>query len=433
MPPFESWGRFPKVEQTEVPLFWSSDFPPRSPRGSVLPVGLGRSYGDVCLNAGNTVCLTPKLNRFLAFDDCTGLLACESGISLADILEHFVPRGWFLPVTPGTRFVTVGGAVANDVHGKNHHVAGTFGRFVRRFELVRSNGDCLLCSPESHPDLFAATIGGLGLTGFISWAEIQLRPIVSPRIDMESVKFLGLGEFLDLSRELSRHEYTVAWVDCVATGRNAARGIFMAGDHSETQAAPEARRSHSIGVPFDFPGFALNRSSVTLFNSAYYHRQRQKRVASSVDFEPFFYPLDSILHWNRIYGRRGMTQFQCCIPHDHGIASIAAILDTIARSGLASFLAVLKVCGDICSPGMMSFPRPGITLALDFPIKPGRTTPLLQHLNRMTLEAGGRIYPAKDAFMTPEQYRAFYPRLEEFKTFIDPGISSSFWRRVTAC
>lgn len=432
MPPFQSWGRFPQVEQTEVPLFWTTDFPPRSGHGTVLPVGLGRSYGDACLNAGNTVCLTPLLKRFLDFDPNTGILACEAGVSLAEILEVFVPRGWFLPVTPGTKFVTVGGAIANDVHGKNHHVSGTFGRFVRRFELVRSNGECLLCSPDLNPDLFSATIGGLGLTGFISWAEIQLRPIVSRQITMQSIKFCGLPEFIELSREFAKHEYTVSWVDCVATGDNAARGIFMAGDHSTQPEELKSRPPRGIPVPFDFPGLALNHYSVSLFNTAYYHKQRQKRITTTIDYDPFFYPLDSVLHWNRIYGRLGMTQFQCCIPHEKGLTAATAILDAVARSGLASFLTVLKVCGDICSPGMMSFPRPGITIALDFPIKPGRTAPLIQRLNQMTLEAGGRIYPAKDAFMTAAQYRAFYPRLEEFKTFVDPGISSSFWRRVTA-
>ncbi|HVZ16407.1 MAG TPA: hypothetical protein VG897_04770 [Terriglobales bacterium] len=280
--------------------------------------------------------------------------------------------------------------------------------------------------------MFAATIGGLGLTGLISWAEIQLRPIVSRQITMRSVKFRGLREFIELSREFSKHEYTVSWIDCVATGNNAARGIFMAGDHSPSAEDLEVSTARAIGVPFDFPGFALNRYSVSLFNSAYYHKQRKKNITTSVPLDPFFYPLDSILHWNRIYGRHGLTQFQCCIPHESSPSALTEILATIARSGLASFLAVLKVCGDICSPGVMSFPRPGITLALDFPIKPGRTTPLVQCLNQMTLEAGGRVYPAKDAFMTAQQYRAFYPRFEEFQMFVDPGISSSFWRRVMA-
>ena len=430
---FESWGRYPKAEQALKPLFWCQDFPPRdTPNVSQLPAGMGRSYGDVCLNDGNALVLTRGLDRFLGFDDRTGILRCESGVTLAEILEFAVPRGWFLPVTPGTKFVTVGGAIANDVHGKNHHVAGTFGRHVLRFGLARSDETRMECSPTKNSDWYSATIAGLGLTGLIEWAEIQLKPITSRKITYQAIQFHGLEEFVELSQENSGCEYTVAWIDCVASRNDAVRGIFMCGDHS---AASEPRNPTSktmFTLPFDLPGFALSRTTVSLFNTLYFHKQRKKRVSALTDYEPFFYPLDSVLHWNRAYGKAGLLQFQCAIPYAESLTAMREILEVIEKSGLASFLAVLKIFGNLPSPGMMSFPVPGMTLALDFPIKPERSFPLLDRLGEMTRVAGGRIYPAKDARMTPEQFRAFYPNHANFARYIDPQFSSSFWRRVNA-
>lgn len=427
---FESWGRYPRGEQRLEPLFWPSDFPGHSEEGSLLPVGMGRSYGDVCLNHGNTVLLTRRLDRLLSFDAKTGALRCETGVTLAEILEFAVPRGWFLPVTPGTKFVTVGGAIANDVHGKNHHAAGTFGAHIGMFELLRSDGSRRVCSPTENSDWFGATISGLGLTGLIHWAEIQLKPIVSRKVNYEAIQFHGLDEFMALSEENRHHEYTVSWIDCVAKGKNAARGIFMCGDHSQVEEARTAGRMSTISFPFDLPSFGLNRTTVGLFNALYFHKQTSRKIAKLVDYEPFFYPLDTVAHWNRIYGKEGLLQFQCVVPQTNGIEAIREMLQVIATSGLASFLAVLKVCGDVASPGLMSFPKPGITLALDFPIREGRTFELVDRLGAMTEEAGGRLYPAKDARMTGEQFRKFYPRWEEFSGYMDRRFSSSFWRRV---
>ncbi len=425
---FQSWGRYPRGEQQSKALYWPSDFPGSYGDGtSLLPVGMGRSYGDVCLNHDNTLLLTRPLDRLLTFDPQTGRLRCEAGVTLGEILEFAVPRGWFLPVTPGTKFVTVGGAIANDVHGKNHHLAGTFGRHVRMFELLRSDGSRRFCSAGQNSDWFEATISGLGLTGLIHWAEIQLKPIVSRKVKYQATKFHGLDEFLALSEQNRNSEYTVSWIDCVARGKNAARGIFMCGDHSAIEEPREPRRGWTINFPMELPGIALNRATVGLFNALYFHKQTSKQVAKLVDYEPFFYPLDAILHWNRMYGKEGLLQFQCVVPQ---VEAIREILNAIARSGLASFLAVLKVCGDVRSPGMMSFPKPGITLALDFPIREGRTFELVDRLGAMTEEAGGRLYPAKDARMTGEQFRNFYPRWQEFSSYIDRRFSSSFWRRV---
>ncbi len=432
-PAFEPWGRYPQLDCRMEPLFWTDDFP----RGTRLPpdvlaVGMGRSYGDVCLLENGTLLSTRGMDRLLDFDATTGLLRCESGTTLAQILDFAVPRGWFLPVTPGTKYVSVGGAIANDIHGKNHHVAGTFGNHVPRFGLVRSDGARLQCSPQENREIYAATIGGMGLTGLISWAELQLRPIGSRKIRYEGIKFSGIDDFLALSSSNHHAEYTVAWIDCVARGRNFARGIYMVGDHSESVEERKVSRPPRLSVPFDFPAWVLNRSSMRIFNELYYRKQLRRHVTGLVDYEPFFYPLDSILHWNRIYGKRGFLQFQCVIPWRYGRDGIIAILQAIADSGLASFLAVLKVMGDVPSPGMMSFPQPGITLALDIAIQPGVTFPLFERLAEMTRELGGRLYPAKDARMTGLQFRSFYPQWREFAEYRDPAFMSAFWERVTA-
>jgi FAD/FMN-containing dehydrogenase len=367
----------------------------------------------------------------LHFDSSTGLLRCESGTALAQILQFAVPLGWFLPVSPGTKYVSVGGAIANDIHGKNHHVAGSFGSHVPSFELVRSDGIRLVCSPEQNAEMYSATIGGMGLTGLITWAEIQLRPIASRKIRYAGIKFRGIDEFLSLSSSNNHSEYTVAWIDCISRGRNFARGIYMLGDHSEVVEPKKTSREPRLTVPFDFPSWALNRTSMRIFNELYYRKQLRRQVTGLVDYEPFFYPLDSILHWNRIYGKRGFLQFQCVIPWRYGRDGIVAILETIADSGLASFLAVLKVMGDVPSPGMMSFPQPGITLALDIAIVPGITFPLFERLAEMTRELDGRLYPAKDARMTGQQFRSFYPQWREFAEYRDPAFTSAFWERVT--
>src|SRR6202522_1266782 len=368
-PQFESWGRYPRLSAEVRPLFWKEDFPPSqvsSPK--MLPVGMGRSYGDVCLLEHGSLLCTSNLDRLISFDAESGLLRCEAGVTLKEILDFAVPRGWFLPVSPGTKYVTVGGAIANDIHGKNHHVAGTFGLHTPCFELIRSDGTQLLCSPTSNPDVYAATIGGMGLTGFISWAEVQMRPIVSRRIRYQSTQFVGLDEFVALS-QASTQEYSVAWIDCVAQGRNFARGIFIQGEHEENPGPLTPSAKPKLTLPFDLPAFVLNRSSVGAFNTLYYHKQIKKQRSGFTDYEPFFYPLDRILQWNRLYGEQGLLQFQCVLPWAINTMGMTQLLKAITTSGLASFLAVIKVFGDISSPGMMSFPAPGITLALDFPIR----------------------------------------------------------------
>ncbi|MEE9441094.1 MAG: FAD-binding oxidoreductase [candidate division Zixibacteria bacterium] len=431
---YKSWGRYPTARQTSWSILLRQDnLPPEKITPSGLPYGLGRSYGDVCLNDGGTLILTRALNHFISFDTENGILICEAGVSLDEILKLIVPQGWFLPVTPGTKFVTVGGAIANDVHGKNHHVAGSFGCFVTQFELLRSDGSRLLCTATENEDYYNATIGGMGLTGLITWARIKLIPIVNNRIAQKTIKFKRLEDFFELSNRLAPdYDYTVAWIDCLASGKSLGRGLFMAGNHATVKngislAYPQNQKSSSI--PFDFPEFVLNNFSIKLFNKLYYHKQRRREKEKLTDFDSFFYPLDGINDWNRIYGKRGLLQYQCLVPN-HDTDVIRNILKTISDSRQGSFLAVIKVMGDIPSAGMMSFPQPGITLALDFPAKES-VFRLFKKLDVIVREAGGRLYPAKDSCMSAGDFQSYYPEWETFAKFIDPRFSSSFWRRVT--
>ncbi|MEM1042645.1 MAG: FAD-binding oxidoreductase [Bacteroidota bacterium] len=437
MKSYASWGRTPtSTPERVVHLMPDGEALPEV-EGSVLAYGQGRSYGDACLNIGGTLLDTDALDRVLAFDAETGIVRCEAGITLAKLLAFSVPQGWFLPVTPGTKYVTVGGAIANDVHGKNHHRDGTFGRFVRRFELWRSDGSKTVCSPDANAGLFRATIAGLGLTGLIRWAEIQLIPIQSDRIDLRRERFGSLDAFFDLNAEANaRSRYTVAWIDTTATGQRLGRGLYIEGDHAPGPPngpplpKPGDPAEPRVTIPLDAPAGLLNKATVRAFNALYYRQQLQRVVRRRTHYEPFFYPLDALGDWNRLYGRRGFYQYQCVVPHADGHAAIREILDRIARSGEASFLAVLKTFGDLASPGLLSFPRPGVTLALDFPNRGARTRLLFADLDALVREAGGRLYPAKDACMSGEDFRRFYPEWETFAAFVDPAFSSSFWRRV---
>lgn len=428
-----SWGNVVRAPHVLYGLHARSDpFPALPPASTVLPFGNGRSYGDSCLNVGGALLQTRALDRFIHFDRDTGVLACEAGVLLADILSLVVPAGWFLPVVPGTCYVTVGGAIANDVHGKNHHHAGTLGRHVRRLELLRSDGTRLMCAPTENSEWFAATVGGLGLTGVVTWAELQLRPVQGPQLDVESIRFANLDEFFSLCREAERsHEYTVAWIDCLGRDRRLGRGILQCARHCPegARAVPVAQRK--IAIPFAPPMSLMNGWSLRLFNTLYYHRQRGRHVHSRVHFQPFFFPLDRVLHWNRLYGPAGFYQYQCVVPRSVAPETTAQLLETIARSGLGSFLAVLKRFGSLTSPGMLSFPREGVTLALDFPNRSPGLERLFDSLDHIVAAAGGALYPAKDGRMPGALFRSGYPRWREFSQYIDPACSSSFWRRAT--
>lgn len=398
--------------------------------GNLLPFGNGRSYGDSCLAVSDQVLHMRPLDRLISANWDTGLICAEAGLTLDELLAFAIPRGWFLPVTPGTRFVTLGGALANDVHGKNHHVRGTFGCHVPRFGLIRSDREPLVCTPVENGDLYAATIGGLGLTGIVDWLELQLIPIRSSMIDVTHARFESLDEFFALSAELDgKHEYTVAWIDCLARGKSTGRGIYMAGDHAQDGPLMVVGKP-KLNVPITPPFSAINRLSLRLFNTAYYHGHRSGRHNSQISYEPFFYPLDSILNWNRIYGTRGFQQYQCVIPENDAPAAIRGLLDAIAVAHIGSFLAVLKRFGKVTSPGLLSFPRQGATLALDFPQQGEATARLFAKLDAIVREAGGRIYPAKDAHMSGKDFRSFYPAWNRHEAMRDPMLTSRFWQRA---
>ncbi|WP_374079895.1 FAD-binding protein [Bdellovibrio bacteriovorus] len=431
---FPSWGLYPHVTDQRYQDLSNRLSPLPSSDRKILPRGLGRSYGDTCLNSPGLLVGSSLLSHFISFDGTSGLLRCEAGVSLDEILQFCVPRGWFLPVTPGTKFVTVAGAIANDVHGKNHHKAGNFGHHVTCFELLRSSGERVLCSRQEHSDLFYATIGGLGLTGFITWAEFKLTPIPSSWIEQEQIQFHSLKQFFDLSSSSENtHDFTVSWVDCVNSSKDI-RGIFIRGNYSPTRIAENLKVHHSKTIktiPVFFPNFALNSLSIRAFNELYYRKNLTSTKINTVHYEPFFYPLDSIHHWNKIYGNRGFLQYQFVIPYkgDSGTA-LQEIFHILKRSQMGSFLAVLKTFGPKKSEGLLSFPKEGVTLALDFPNHGEQLLKVLEQCDQIVKSVKGSVYPAKDARMSKESFEAFFPRLNEFEKYIDPQFSSSFWRRV---
>lgn len=435
---YQSWGRYPRVSHQGVRRIWwrADSLPVSEEHTSVLPFGRGASQGDSCLNEGGVLLDTSCLNHFIFFDGDCGLLRAEAGMTLAEVLSFIVPRGFFLPVTPGTQYVTLGGALANDVHGKNHHRAGTFGCHVTQFELLRSDGRRLLCSSERNSALYRATIGGLGLTGLVTWIELRLKPIHSEYLEVETVTMSSLDDFFRLAPESDRNfDYTVAWVDCLARGRSLGRGLFIRGNHAQ-RGAQRSKHSHRpssprITLPFDLPNWFVNRVTVKLFTTLWYYRRFLLNSHQLVRYGPFFYPLDAVGSWNRVYGARGFFQYQCVVPHERSEQAIRSILERVAASGLASFLSTMKLFGGQQSPGLLSFPRPGVTLAVDFANYGPATLALLDTLDDIVRDCKGAVYPAKDARMSSESFKMYFPRWQEFAQHIDPKFSSSFWRRVT--
>ncbi len=396
----------------------------------MLPYGNGRSYGDVCLNEDGILLKTRSLDRFIKFDPTDGTLECEPGVLLSEIIDLVLPFGWFPAVTPGTAFVTVGGAIANDVHGKNHHRAACFSAHLIEFDLDRSDGTRMTCSPAENSSWYEATVGGMGLTGLISRAKLRLRRVPGPWFRGDSQRFANLPEFFTLSKESDRdYEYTVAWIDCAASGSALGRGIFLRGNHApSTEREP---KRNALRVPVVAPVSLINRASLRIFNQLYFNRHSAQQCDATWHFRPFLYPLDSVRDWNRIYGPNGFFQYQCVIPENQAEASLQEILKLISRSGVGSFLAVLKNFGSAAPVGMLSFARPGTTLALDFPNRGKSTLRLLDALDEITCGAGGAVYPAKDARMPAAAFQQYFPAWKRFAEFVDPRFSSSFWRRVT--
>ena len=421
------WNRFPRLScQVARPERYRA-LQPVAGRSEIAR-GMGRSYGDAALNEAGQVTLVTRLNRMLDFDPQRGVLECEAGVTLAELIDTFLPRGWFPAITPGTRFVTLGGCIASDVHGKNHHHAGSFAACVEGFELITADGEAHWCGPQTQAELFHATLGGMGLTGHIGRVRLRLKRVESGWMRSEHHPAEDLEDLMALMAE-DESEYTVAWIDCLSGGARRGRGIFMSGRHlAEDELTPEQRRNPYTPptpkprrMPFDLPGFVLNRWTVAAFNELYYRRQAARGSFSS-GWQGFFYPLDAIADWNRLYGRRGFIQYQCVLPLEEADAGIERLLDRIRQRGKASFLAVLKRMGP-ANEAPLSFPMEGYTLAVDLPLHGSEAERMVTDLNDITLEHAGRIYLAKDAVSRGDQVRAMYPRLEEWlalKARIDP-------------
>ncbi len=420
------WGRYPSIDAKSFTFNSEVELRARLETissGSAIARGLGRSYGDSSLS--ENLLSTGRFNRFISFDGATGELVCESGVSLSEILDVFVPRGWFLPVTPGTRFVTVGGAIASDVHGKNHHNAGSLSNHVSWMDILLADGDVARCSKSERGELFLATCAGYGLTGVILRASVRLQRVETAYIRERTIRTKNLDEVLDAFDEQAGWTYSVGWIDCLARGKNLGRSVLMLGEHAtraDIKESMEALRPgpvRELAVPFEFPGFFLNTFTVRAFNVAYYGKASSRERI--IRYEPFFYPLDGVHNWSRIYGKRGFVQYQLVLPKESGKEGLKKILRVTASKGLGSFLAVLKLFGKEDGP-YLSFAKEGYTLALDFPITSSIFVEL-DELDSIVKGYGGRLYPTKDSRMKKEMFLAGYPRRDKFmeiRSTVDP-------------
>ena len=398
-----NWGNFPVVEKeikSEDTLQKIKDFVQNN--NEIIARGNGRCYGDASLS--EHIFSTKRLNKLISFDRLNGIIECESGVLLSEILEVIVQQGYFLYVTPGTKFISVGGAIASDVHGKNHHAEGCFSEYVISFSLLNENGEVLICSRTENTDKFWATIGGMGLTGIILSAKFKLKNIETAYIRQESIKAENLDEIFKLFDESEDWTYNVAWIDCLQKGKNIGRSILMRGEHAFKHQLPNKlqekplrlKKKLNLTVPFYFPNYVLNNLTVKIFNFLYFNKQTKKEVKSNVDYETFFYPLDIANDWNKIYGKGGFIQYQFVIPKEKGKEGMKEILETIAKSGNGSFLAVLKLFGKNNAEAYNSFPIEGYTLALDFKVN-AKLKNLIKKLDEVVEAYGGRIYLTKDS------------------------------------
>ncbi|WP_106380832.1 FAD-binding oxidoreductase [Abditibacterium utsteinense] len=433
------WGRFPR-ENCRVARAEKGrelrEVAQNAPVPTLIARGLGRSYGDAALNLDAGVVLLEKLNRFLDFDEQNGILNAEAGASFASIAETFTSRGWFLPVVPGTKWITLGGAIAADVHGKNHHIDGSLSQFIESFELILASGETLSCSRTENSEAFWVTLGGMGLTGIIASAKLQLMPIESAFVRVSQRQTRDLDETLALLSSDEGFKYSVAWIDCLSSGAEMGRSIVLRGNHalaSEIEGAPfeEVSASRRKKVPLDFPDFALTPFTVRAFNAAYYAAHPNGDEIQT--FETFFWPLDVISDWNRIYGARGFVQYQCVLPFETARDGLKSLLEKISASNRAAFLGVLKKYG-ASDEAPLGFAMPGYGLALDLPATP-EVRDFAQQLDEITLRFGGRVYLAKDAALSPQSARKMYPRIGEFeriKAQLDPGgrFQSSLSKRL---
>jgi FAD/FMN-containing dehydrogenase len=425
---YDSWGRLdhhPR-EASDSATFAAAG----AAGGAFLPFGNGRSYGDSCHNDdGRLVPMQPGA-RIHAFDPQTGILDADAGVTLEAILARVVPHGFFLEVTPGTALATLGGAVANDVHGKNHHRRGSFGHAVVSFDLLRSDRGALLCSRSENADLFAASVGGMGLTGLITRVRLRLMRVGSADIEQLARRFSDIDGYFDAIDAIDReHEYSVAWIDQLATGKSTGRGVLLAGNHAEAGTSVRAARKH-LSVPLQPPVNLLNRLTLTAFNALYFARAPKRETRSLAGWRGYFHPLDAIGHWNRLYGPKGLYQHQSVFPVEGARETVLRLMECARRQGHSSFLTVLKRFGDVSQTGLLSFARPGFTLTLDFANQGAGTLRMLDALDQIVLEAGGALNPYKDARMSPAMFAASFPHWRRLEAMRDPRLVSDFWKRT---
>jgi decaprenylphospho-beta-D-ribofuranose 2-oxidase len=410
----QNWGNYPKIDSEELETSNYSEIKDFiNKKNQLIARGNGRCYGDSSLQSA--VVSTLQLNKFLYFDKVRGVLKVESGVLLSEILELTVPHGFFLPVTPGTKWITVGGAVASNIHGKNHHKEGAISNYIESFEIITDSGDLLNCSRVENIALFSETIGGMGLTGIITTVTIKLKAIETSFIKQKSIKAKNIDEIITLFEKYNHYTYSVAWIDCLKKGANMGRSILMLGEHATKNDLRDKKSNiltlHSdkqINIPIYFPNFTLNKFTISMFNDLFYNKQVVKEKCSIVHYDTFFYPLDMLNNWNRIYGKNGFTQYQFVIPFEKGREGLKRIMKEITESGCGSFLAVLKTFGkedDFSSP--LSFPKEGYTLALDFKISPKVFT-LLDRLDKLVLLYNGRLYLTKDVRMSKDMFAKTY-------------------------
>ncbi|MCV9389468.1 FAD-binding oxidoreductase [Reichenbachiella ulvae] len=412
-----NWNNYPKRSVELVD--WKNDGVAEDK--TFIARGLGRCYGDAAI--GDLVYSTLKHDLILSFDSETGEIVCQSGVSFETLLDVFVPKGWFLPVTPGTKYITVGGALASDVHGKNHHVMGCFGDHVSEISLILSSGEEMICSPSTNSEVFEATRGGMGLTGIINTVSFKLIKVESSYIKQKQIKASNLKEIIRLFEENKDATYSMAWIDCLKGGDSFGRSIFISGEHAKIDELDSKTRKNPLAVslkgkltmPFYLPGFVLNKLSIKAFNWLYYNKNIRKVQENVVHYDGFYYPLDSILHWNKMYGKKGFVQYQFVLPLENSEEGLIEILGKIRAKGWGSFLAVLKLFGD--KESFISFPMEGYTLALDFPIKPGLFE-FLDELDEIVASYGGRIYLSKDARMRPNIFKDNYPNAKKFEQIV---------------
>ncbi len=423
-----SWGNYPKQEHSSV-FTLSNDIFSKSDK-SFLTHGLGRSYGDVCLNENENIIDLRKQKKIININEVSGQLSVESGASIREVLNITIPKGWFLPVVPGTQNVTIGGAIANDIHGKNHHRSGSFGNFVESFYLLRSTGEIINCSETENKELFNATIGGLGLTGVIISSVINLKKIDSSFINSEIKRFRSLDEYWELNNSNeNKYEYTVCWVDCLSKTATDLRGVYISGDHSKRKTIKKNKKERNISFPITPPFSLVNNYSMKMINNVYYFGNKDKKI-SNQHYRSFFFPLDAINSWNKAYGTKGFFQYQFVVPKNDSKVSLNKIIQEIHTNGQIPALGVLKSFGSIKSKGMLSFPREGITMALDFANKGLETLKFLDRLDKVVVEYGGALYPAKDARMSKDVFSKSFENINDFQKYVDPRFSSSFYRRV---